>query len=139
MIRGIEHIGITVTDLGQAEAFFCQALGASVLYRLVASDNPDQTITGDKMSPLNGFPAEMNLTGLAMLRLAATLNSFRPLPLFRTNPPVLASRELIISRFIQMISIRPLPTCVYTEQRCLMGRQIVSPRKRVKVTRRGLA
>ena len=36
MIRGIEHIGITVTDLGQAEAFFCQALGASVLYRLVA-------------------------------------------------------------------------------------------------------
>ncbi|WP_225317020.1 VOC family protein [Leclercia adecarboxylata] len=84
MIRGIEHIGITVTDLGQAEAFFCQALGASVLYRLVASDNPDQTITGDKMSPLNGFPAEMNLTGLAMLRLANGCN----VELFQTSPAV---------------------------------------------------
>jgi len=120
MIRGIEHIGITVTDLGQAEAFFCQALGASVLYRLVASDNPDQTITGDKMSPLNGFPAEMNLTGLAMLRLANGCN----VELFQTSPAV---------------QDQPLPTCVYTEQRCLMGRQTVSPRKRVKVTRRGLA
>lgn len=35
MIRGIEHIGITVSDLQQAEHFFIGALEAFVLYRIV--------------------------------------------------------------------------------------------------------
>jgi len=81
-IRGIEHIGITVSDLTQAEQFFIRALDASVLYRIVPPDNPDQKVEGENMQPLNGFPAEMKVTGLAMLRLANGCN----VELFQTLP-----------------------------------------------------
>jgi len=80
--RGIEHIGIGVSDLSQAEKFFIGALGASVLYRLVPPDDPQQTMAGENMHPLNGFPAELKLTGLSMLRLANGCN----VELFQTQP-----------------------------------------------------
>jgi len=81
-IRGIEHIGITVADIQQAKQFFINALGASVLYQLVSSDDPKDSIAGDDMQPLNGFPSELNVTGLAMLRLANGCN----VELFQTQP-----------------------------------------------------
>lgn len=84
MIRGIEHIGITVSDLPQAEQFFIQALGASLLYRIVPPGDPQQQVEGKGMAPLNGFPPEMNVTGLAMLRLANGCN----VELFQTQPAV---------------------------------------------------
>ncbi|MGK9175073.1 VOC family protein [Yokenella regensburgei] len=82
MVRGIEHIGITVSDLKQAENFFVNAFNAVVLYRLVPPDFPGKEITGDNMYPLNGFPVEMNVTGLSMLRLANGCN----IELFQTSP-----------------------------------------------------
>jgi len=82
MIRGIEHVGITVTNLTKAEQFFCKALGATVLYRIVPPEDDSQTISGDNMFRLNGFPESMNLTGLAMLRLGNGCN----VELFQTSP-----------------------------------------------------
>lgn len=82
--RGIEHIGITVSHLGEAEDFFVNALGAEVLYRMVPPDEHDKEISGENMYPLNGFPAEMKVTGLAMLRLANGCN----IELFQTQPDV---------------------------------------------------
>jgi len=84
MIRGIEHIGITVSDLAQAEQFFINALGASVLYRLVPPEDKSQSIDGREMRYLNGFPAEMKLTALSMLRLANGAN----VEIFQTEPAV---------------------------------------------------
>lgn len=84
LVRGIEHIGITVTDLNEAERFFTAALGASVLYRIIPPDNSDKAIDGAQMHPANGFPPEMQVTGLAMLRLANGCN----IELFQTAPPV---------------------------------------------------
>lgn len=68
-VRGIEHIGITVTDLSAAEQFFINALGATALYHIVPPERPEKSIEGTKMKPLNGFPATMKVTGLVMLRL----------------------------------------------------------------------
>lgn len=84
-IRGIEHIGITVADIHEAKQFFVNALGASVLYQLVSPDDNEDTIAGENMRPLNGFPIEINLTGLAMLRLANGCN----VELFQTKPGTL--------------------------------------------------
>lgn len=84
-IRGIEHIGITVADINEAKQFFINALGASVLYELVSPDDKEDTIAGENMRPLNGFPSEINLTGLAMLRLANGCN----VELFQTQPGTL--------------------------------------------------
>ena len=81
-IRGIEHIGITVADIEQAKQFFIDALGASVLYQLVPPEEAEKNIDGKTMQPLNGFPGEFNLTGLAMLRLANGCN----VELFQTQP-----------------------------------------------------
>lgn len=87
-IRGIEHIGITVSSLDQAEQFFINALGASVLYRLVPPDDDQQAMPGENMHPLNGFPKELRLTGLSMLRLANGCNVelFQTLPLAQDQP-----------------------------------------------------
>ena len=81
-IRGIEHIGITVTNLDEAEKFFVNALGASVLYRIVPPDEPDKSLKGKDMFSKDGFPAEINISGLAMLRLANGCN----VELFQTQP-----------------------------------------------------
>ncbi|WP_211186576.1 VOC family protein [Rouxiella aceris] len=35
IIRGIEHIGVTVSSLTEAEQFFIDTLDATVLYRIV--------------------------------------------------------------------------------------------------------
>lgn len=82
-VRGIEHIGITVTDLSAAEQFFINALGATALYHIVPPERPEKSIEGTKMKPLNGFPATMKVTGLVMLRLGNGCN----IELFQTAPP----------------------------------------------------
>lgn len=84
MILGIEHIGITVSDLTQAEQFFINALDASVLYRIVPPTDSDKSIQGKDMMPLNGFPSQLNLSGLSMLRLGNGCN----VELFQTQPAV---------------------------------------------------
>lgn len=84
MIRGIEHIGITVTDIAKAEQFFINALEASVLYRIVPADKPASALEGKTMTRVNGFPAEMNITGLTMMRLKNGAN----VELFQVKPEV---------------------------------------------------
>ena len=83
-IKGIEHIGLTVSDLNAAEQFFIKALDASVLYRIVPSDRPEKAIDGDSMTPVNGFPPEMKVVGLSMLRLQNGCN----VELFQLQPEI---------------------------------------------------
>ncbi|MBT0720467.1 glyoxalase/bleomycin resistance/extradiol dioxygenase family protein [Tatumella sp. TA1] len=70
MIRGIEHIGITVEDPDKAELFFKNTFGAEVLHRVVPYGDKSKHIAGDKLSPLQGFPPELAMTSVTMLRLA---------------------------------------------------------------------
>ncbi len=93
-IRGIEHIGVTVSSLTEAEQFFTDALDATVLYRIVPPGKADKEIAGKQMHPLNDFPEELNLTGLAMLRLGNGCN----LELFETRP-VTENGETNISQY----------------------------------------
>ncbi|WP_246757758.1 VOC family protein [Erwinia sp. BNK-24-b] len=88
-IRGIEHIGITVSNLAEAEKFFINALDASVLYRLVPPEDPDATMEGKDIHSVNGFPPEMKVTGVAMLRLANGCN----VELFQTSPETANGRQ----------------------------------------------
>lgn len=81
-VRGIEHIGITVEDLHTAEQFFMQVFGATILYRLVPITDPEKNIPGEQISAANGFPPELNLVGLSMLRLGNSCN----VELFQTQP-----------------------------------------------------
>ncbi len=48
----------------------------------MSPDDADDAIIGDNMRKLNGFPSELNVTGLAMLRLANGCN----VELFQTQP-----------------------------------------------------
>lgn len=81
-IRGVEHIGITVPDIAEAEQFFINALDATVLYRIVPNNDADKSISGDQLTTVNGFPADMRITGLSMLRLknGCNIELFQVLP-----------------------------------------------------------
>lgn len=83
-IRGIEHIGITVSNIEQAETFFIKALDASVLYRMVPWQKEGMDIPGEQMRPLNGLPPQLRVAGLSMLRLANGCN----IELFQLDPGI---------------------------------------------------
>lgn len=100
-IRGIEHIGITVSDLPAAEVFFINALDASVLYRIVPPEDPAQRVEGTAMRPLNGFPPEMKVTGLAMLRLGNGCN----VELFQTSPETVNKQQSISHAGVNHFSV----------------------------------
>ncbi|MBZ6386243.1 MULTISPECIES: VOC family protein [Pantoea] len=82
--RGIEHIGITVSNIEQAENFFIKALDASILYRIVPWQKSEQRIGGDQMRPVNGFPPQLSVVGLSMLRLGNGCN----VELFQLEPGI---------------------------------------------------
>lgn len=46
--RGLDHIGITVSNVEQAVAFYLDAFGGSVLYRMGPLDARDMPRTGDR-------------------------------------------------------------------------------------------
>jgi len=83
-IRGIEHIGITVSNIEQAENFFIDALDASILYRIVPWQKSEQRIGGAQMRPVNGFPPQLSVVGLSMLRLVNGCN----IELFQLDPGI---------------------------------------------------
>jgi len=83
-IRGIEHIGITVSNIEQAENFFINALDASILYRIVPWQQNERRIGGDQMRPVNGFPSQLSVIGLSMLRLGNGCN----IELFQLEPGI---------------------------------------------------
>ncbi|WKX25577.1 VOC family protein [Tatumella ptyseos] len=70
MIKGIEHIGLTVEDPDKAELFFKNTFGAEVLHRVIPFGDESKHIPGEKLSPLQGFPPELAMTSVTMLRLA---------------------------------------------------------------------
>ena len=67
--RGIEHIGMSVPDLADAERFFIDAFDASVLYRLIPEEKPEAKQDGADMSAVNGIDPKCNVVGLSMMRL----------------------------------------------------------------------
>lgn len=71
-VRGIEHVGMTVPDITEAETFFIKAFGAEVLYRVVPKDGPDQP--GSDMTEVNGVPPDNGFRALSMLRIAGGAN-----------------------------------------------------------------
>ncbi|WP_435171222.1 VOC family protein [Falsirhodobacter sp. 1013] len=71
-VRGIEHVGMTVPDITEAERFFINAFGAEVLYRVVSKDGPDQP--GRDMTAVNGVPSDNGFRALSMLRIAGGAN-----------------------------------------------------------------
>lgn len=84
IIRGIEHIGITVANLQQAELFFTNCFQATVLYRLVPLSQPDKTQSGESLQNFNGCPPEIDIVGISMLRLGNSCN----IELFQLAPTV---------------------------------------------------
>jgi len=73
---GVSHLGISVTDLERSEAFYCDVLGARVLYRLHESEWGRRTVVtlGPHAIDLNQFarndgggfdPAQTGLDHLA--------------------------------------------------------------------------
>lgn len=83
-IRGIEHIGITVANLQQAELFFINCLEATVLYRLVPLSQPDKKQSGESLKTFNGCPPEIDIVAISMLRLGNSCN----IELFQIEPTV---------------------------------------------------
>lgn len=63
-MRGIDHIGLTVPDLDEAEAFFVDILGAEHIYTLGGKQSDD-----DWMSVQLGVHARTRITEIRFLRL----------------------------------------------------------------------
>jgi catechol 2,3-dioxygenase-like lactoylglutathione lyase family enzyme len=67
LVRGIDHIGVTVPDIDAATAFFTRALGAQVLYdTLRAEDGPR---SGAAMEHKLGVPKGTEQRAIRMLTL----------------------------------------------------------------------
>lgn len=71
-VRGIEHIGMTVPNIEEAETFFIRAFKAEVLYRVLAKNAPDQS--GDQVGPINGMPKDNAQQAISMLRMGTGAN-----------------------------------------------------------------
>jgi glyoxylase I family protein len=65
-VRGIDHIGLTVPDLDEAEAFFCDVLGATRVYTLGGKRDDD----GDWMMRTLGVHPRTVISEIRFLRLA---------------------------------------------------------------------
>ncbi len=66
-IRHVDHIGLTVPDLGEAVAFFETAFGAEELYRSVRGPDPE-------FMPVNFAVPEDASLELSMMRMPPNLN-----------------------------------------------------------------
>ncbi|MBT9383616.1 VOC family protein [Pseudooceanicola sp. CBS1P-1] len=64
---GLEHVGVVVPDIRQAETFFEEAFGATVLFRAATPEGP--SIPGEKMHPINGLAEGSAMRAVTMLRL----------------------------------------------------------------------
>lgn len=72
VIRGIEHIGITVPAIEPAERFFQEAFGARTLYALIEKDGKSQH--GDEMHGKNGLEPGTHIVAMRMMRLGEGAN-----------------------------------------------------------------
>lgn len=72
VIRGIEHIGITVPAIEQAERFFQAAFGARTLYALIEKGGKSQH--GEDMHHKNGLEPGTTIVAMRMMRLGEGAN-----------------------------------------------------------------
>ncbi|HEX2797895.1 MAG TPA: VOC family protein [Immundisolibacter sp.] len=77
-LRGADHIGMTVPDLAQAEAFFSRVLGCKTLAR-----NGPLSSSDDWLEKHVGVDARSEIRAMAMLRCGAGAN----LELFEWSAP----------------------------------------------------
>ncbi|PLR35628.1 glyoxalase [Chimaeribacter coloradensis] len=67
IIRGMDHVGITVSDIDEATRFFSEAFGAEVIYDSVSPS--DEDVKGEETeSILNLFPGT-KITTVRMMKL----------------------------------------------------------------------
>jgi catechol 2,3-dioxygenase-like lactoylglutathione lyase family enzyme len=71
-IKGIEHVGITVPSIEDAERFFHEAFGAKTLYALIEKGGKPQL--GEEMRPKNGLEPGTRIVAMRMLRIADGAN-----------------------------------------------------------------
>lgn len=71
-IKGIEHIGITVPEIEQAEEFFKAAFGAETLYALIEKGGKPQV--GEEMHGKNGLEPGARIIAMRMMRIADGAN-----------------------------------------------------------------
>lgn len=69
MVRGVEHIGITVEDIDAVRSFFEAAFDAEVLYEHLPAGAPPRS--GEALETRLGIPAGSAMTRACMLRLGA--------------------------------------------------------------------
>lgn len=81
IVRGIEHVGMTVPNMEEAEAFFINAFGAEVLYRVLPKASGDQS--GEEVGAINGMPKDNAQRAISMLRIGGGAN----LELFEVTKP----------------------------------------------------
>lgn len=72
VIRGIEHIGITVPSIEAAERFFESAFGARTLYALIEKGGKSQH--GEDMHDKNGLEPGTQIVAMRMMRLGEGAN-----------------------------------------------------------------
>lgn len=72
IIRGIEHVGITVPAIEEAERFFHAAFGAETLYALIEKGGKSQD--GADMYDKNGLEPGTSIVAMRMMRLANGAN-----------------------------------------------------------------
>ncbi|GHB22973.1 VOC family protein [Salinicola rhizosphaerae] len=88
-IRGIEHVGVTVPDMKQAEDFFHAAFGATVMYRTL--EKQEGNVPGYKVGPVNSLPTDDEIRAISMLRLGngANIELFEMLMPTRDKAPII--------------------------------------------------
>ncbi|QUT04613.1 VOC family protein [Sphingobium phenoxybenzoativorans] len=85
VVRGVDHIGLTVPEIGPAESFLMEGMGAQFMYELLGAGMPP--LKGPEVEKLVGIPegAEINVarmyklpTGPAIELFQYTLKDQRP-------------------------------------------------------------
>lgn len=71
-VRGIEHVGMTVPTIEEGEAFFREAFGAQVLYRVLPKSRPKQT--GEEIGGVNGVEPGNAQRAVSMLGIGTGAN-----------------------------------------------------------------
>lgn len=87
-VRGIEHVGMTVPNMEEAERFFERAFEAQVLYRVLPKQADDQS--GEEVGTINGMPRDNAQRAISMLRMGTGAN----LELFEVAHPTGESAQI---------------------------------------------
>jgi catechol 2,3-dioxygenase-like lactoylglutathione lyase family enzyme len=68
-VRGVDHVGVTVTDLEPAHRFIVDGLGGELMYEMLSADQPP--LEGEVLERAIGLPKGAKLTLVRMYSLGA--------------------------------------------------------------------